>query len=88
MSFRLNRPERLLLKALYGLEVAILFGLACIGLAAHDPSRPSAGLLLGAGLLLMAVGGTALFAVCRSGLGGEMLHQAKALLRQAPRRHR
>jgi hypothetical protein len=57
---RLDRPERLRVKALYGLETALLLGIACLALVALRPERPGASLLLIVALLLLAIaaGGT------------------------------
>jgi hypothetical protein len=52
---RLDRPERLLVKAAYGLETALAFGIACLALFALRPDRPGAIVLVGVGLLLLAV---------------------------------
>lgn len=52
---RLDDPERLRLKAVYGLQTALLIGIACLALYAHRPAKPGATLLLAAGLLLLAL---------------------------------
>lgn len=63
---RLDRPDRLRLKAAYGLETALLLGLACVGLFAHRPDRPGAALLLVVGLLLLALAGASLWGLPES----------------------
>lgn len=65
---RHDRPDRLRLKATYGLETALLLGLACLGLFAHRPDRPGAGLMLVVGLLLLALAGASLWGLRASGV--------------------
>ena len=73
------------MKACYGLEIALLLGLACLALAAHRPDRPGAGVLLASGVLLLAGGGAALLALRGTGLTGELFRRATRRLRTLPR---
>ena len=73
------------MKAGYGLEIALLLGLACLALAAHGPDRPGAGVLLASGVLLLAGGGAALLALRGTGFTGELFRRATRRLRTLPR---
>jgi hypothetical protein len=79
-----DRADRLLVKATYGLETALLLGLGCVVLAAHRPERPGAGILLLAGLLLLALSAAATATLRRTGLGDELFRHATRQFRGTP----
>jgi hypothetical protein len=78
MSFeaRNQYADRLLVRAGYGLEIALLSGAGCLALAALRPDRPDAGLFLLAGLLLLAVSAAAMLSLRGTGLAGELIRRA------------
>lgn len=81
MNARPIRIDMLIERACYGLEIAALFGLACLALVAHDPDRPGAGLLLLAGALLLTVGAASLVALRGSRAAGALWRRTIGPLR-------